>query len=66
MEPQVSEMNNLIFNIYSSSIPNRTVLRDNKDTPRMANGIRAAIEMKNHDNKEYIRLDMRHKYLSLP
>ena len=68
MEPQVSEMNNLIFSIYSSYIPNRTVLCDNKDPPWVANGIRAAIEMemKNHANKEYIRLGMWHKYLRSP
>ena len=63
MESQVSEMNNLLFNIYSSYIPKKTVLCDNKDPPWMANGIRAVIEMKNHANKEYIRLGMRHKYL---
>ena len=37
-------------------------MHDNKDPPRMTNGIRTAIEMKNNAYKEYIRSGMRHNY----
>ena len=33
MESQVSELNNLLLNIYSNYIPNKTVLCDDKDPP---------------------------------
>ena len=62
MEPQVSELNNLLLNIYSSFIPNRTVLCDDKDPPWMINGIRAAIEMKKNAYKEYITLIIHNNY----
>ena len=52
VESQVSELNNLLLNIYSNYIPNKTVLCDAKDPPRMANGFRAVIEMKNNAYKE--------------
>ena len=48
VESQVSELNNLLLNIYSNYIPNKIVLCDDKDPPWMTNGIRAAIEMKNN------------------
>ena len=59
MESQVSELNNLLFNIYSNYIPNKTVLCDDKDPPWMTNGITAVIEIKNNAYKEYIRSGMR-------
>ena len=62
MEFQVSELNDLLLNIYSNYIPNKTVLCDDKDPPRMTNGIRAVFEMKNNVYKEYIRSGMRHNY----
>ena len=62
MESQVSELNNLLLNIYSNYIPNKTVLCDDKDPPWMTNGIRTVIEMKNNAYKEYIRSGMRHNY----
>ena len=55
VESQVSELNNLLLNIYSNYIPNKTVLCDDKDPLWMANGLRAVIEMKNNAYKEYIR-----------
>ena len=55
MESQVSELNNLLLNIYSNYIPNKTVLCDDKDPLWMANELRAVIEMKNNAYKEYIR-----------
>ena len=62
VESQVSELNDLLLNIYSNYIPNKTVLCDDKDPPWMTNGIRTAIEMKNNAYKEYIRSGMRHNY----
>ena len=62
MESQVSELNNLLFNIYSNYISNKTVLCDDKDPPWMTNGITAVIEVKNNAYKEYIRSGMRHSY----
>ena len=53
MESQVSELNDLLLNIYSNYIPNKTVLCDEEDPPWMTNGIRTFIEMKNNDYKEY-------------
>ena len=48
MESQVSDLNNLLLNIYSNYIPNKTVSCYGKDTPWMTNGIKAVIEMKNN------------------
>ena len=62
MESQVSELSDLLLDIYSNYIPNKTVLCDDKDPPWMTNGIRTVIEMKNNAYKEYIRSDMRHNY----
>ena len=62
MESQLSELNDLLLNIYSNYIPNKTVLCDDKDPPWMTNGIRTAIEMKNNTYKECIRSGMRHNY----
>ena len=62
VESQASELNDLLLNIYSNYIPNKTVLCDEKDPPWMTNGIRTAIEMKNNAYKEYIRSGMRHNY----
>ena len=62
VESQVSELNDLLLNIYSNYIPNKTVLCDDKDPPWMTNGIRTVIEMKNNACKEYIRSGMRHNY----
>ena len=53
-------MNDLLFNIYSNYIPNKTVSCDDKDPPWMTSGIRTAIEMKSNAYKEYIRSGMRH------
>ena len=60
VESQVSELNNLLLNIYSNYAPNKTVLCDDKYPSWMTNGIRTVIEMKNNAYKEYIRSDMRH------
>ena len=62
VESQVYDLNNLLLNIYSNYIPNKTVLCDDKDPPWMTNGIRTAIEMKNNAYKEYIRSGTRHNY----
>ena len=62
VESQVSELNDLLLNIYSNYIPNQTVLCDDKDSPWMTNGIRTAIEMKKNAYKKYIRSGMRHNY----
>ena len=62
VESQLSELNDLLLNIYSNYIPNKTVLCDDKDPPWMTNGIRTAIEMKNNTYKECIRSGMRHNY----
>ena len=62
MESQVSELNDLLLNIYSNYIPNKTVLCGGKDPPWMTNGIRVVIEMKKNAYKEYIRSGMRHNY----
>ena len=51
VESQISELNNLLLNIYSNYIPNKTALCDEKDPPWMTNGIRAVIEMKNNAYK---------------
>ena len=53
VESQVSELNDLLLNIYSNYISNKTVLCDEEDPPWMTNGIRTFIEMKNNDYKEY-------------
>ena len=42
----MSELKDLLLNIYSNNIPNKIVLCDDKDHPRMTNGIRAVTEMK--------------------
>ena len=62
VESQVSELNDLLLNIYSNHIPNKTVFCDDKDPPWMTNEIRTGIEMKNNAYKEYIRSGMRHNY----
>ena len=62
VESQMSGLNNLLLNIYSNYIPNKTVLCDDKDPPWMTNGIRAVIEMKNNAYEEYIRSGMMHNY----
>ena len=62
VEFQVSELNDLLLNIYSNYVPNKTVLCDGKDPPWMTNGIRTAVEIKNNTYKEYIRSGMRHNY----
>ena len=65
VESQVSELNNLLLNIYSNYIPNKTVFCDGKDPPWMTNGIRTVIKMKNNAYKEYIRSGMKHNYVRL-
>ena len=62
VESQVSDLNNLLLNIYSNYIPNKTVLFDDKDPPWMTNRIRAVLEMNNNAYKEYIRSGTRHSY----
>ena len=62
MESQVYELNDLLLNIYSSYVPNKTVLCDVKDPPWMTNGIRTPIETKNNAYKEYIKSGMAHNY----
>ena len=62
VESRVSEVNNLLLNIYSNYIPNKIVLCEDKDPPWLANWIRAVIKMKNDAYKEYIRSSMRHNY----
>ena len=47
VESQVSEVNNILLNIYSNYIPNKIVLCEDKDPPWLANWIRAVIKMKN-------------------
>ena len=54
VESRVSEMHNLLLNIYLNYLHNKTVLCDDKDPPWMTNGIRAVIEMKNNAYKEYL------------
>ena len=66
MESQVSELNDLLLNIYSNYIPNTTVLCDDNDPPLITNGTRTTIEMKNNAYKEYIMSDMRHNYYVRP
>ena len=51
VESQVSELNDLLLNIYSNYIPSKTVLCDDKYPPWMTNGIKAVIEMKNNAYK---------------
>ena len=46
VESQVSELNDLLLNISSNCIPNKTFLCDDKDPPWMTNGIETAIGMK--------------------
>ena len=65
MEPQVSELNELLLNIYSNCITNQTVLCDPKYPLWMTNGIKTVIEMKNNAYKEYIKSNMRHDYYVL-
>ena len=55
VESQMSELNNLLLNIYSKYIPNKTVLCDDKDPPWMTNRIRDVIKTKSNAYKEYIR-----------
>ena len=55
VESQVYELSNLLLNIYSNYIPNKTVLCDDKDPPWMTNGIRTVVKMKSNAYKEYIR-----------
>ena len=62
VEFQVSELNDLLLNIYSNYVPNKTVLCDDKDPPWMTNGIRTVVEIKNNAYKEYIRSGMRHNH----
>ena len=62
VESHVSELNDLLLNIYSNYVPNKTVLCDDKNPPWMNNGITTVIEMKNNAYKEYIRSGMRHNY----
>ena len=62
MESQVSELNDLLSNIYSNYIPNKTVLCDGKDSPWKNNRKRTVIEMKNNGYKECIRSGMRHDH----
>ena len=45
VESQISELNNLLLNIYSNYIPSKAVLCNDKDPPGMTNGIRTVIEM---------------------
>ena len=65
VEPQVSELNELLLNIYSNCITNQTVLCDPKYPLWMTNGIKTVIEMKNNAYKEYIKSNMRHDYYVL-
>ena len=62
VESQMSELNNLLLNIYSKYIPNKTVLCDDKDPPWMTNRIRDVIKTKSNAYKEYIRSGMRRNY----
>ena len=39
----LSEFNELFFNFYSSNIPSKTGLCDDKDAPLMYNGIRTLL-----------------------
>ena len=55
-------MNDLLLNIFSNYIPNKTVLCDDKDPPWVINGVRTAIKMKNKPYNEYIRSGRRHDY----
>ena len=48
VESQVSELNNLLLNIYSNYIPDKTVSCYGKDPTWLTNGIKAVIEMKNN------------------
>ena len=52
VESQVSELNNLLLNIYSNYTLSKTVLCDDKDPAWLTNGIRTVIEMKNNAYKE--------------
>ena len=49
---EVSEFNELLLNIYSNYIPNKTVLFEHKDCPWMFDGIKTAIKIKNDAYKE--------------
>ena len=62
VESQVSELNDLLLNIYLNYFPKKTVLCDDKVPPWMSNGIRTSIEMKNNADKEYIRSAMTHDF----
>ena len=62
MEFQVPELNELLLNIYSNYIPNKTVLCDDNGPPVVTNGIRTAIEIKNSAYKEYISSGLMHDY----
>ena len=59
-------MNDLLLNINSNYIPNKTVLCDDKYPPWMTNGIKTVIEMKSNACKEYIWSGMKHnEYIRL-
>ena len=60
VDSQVSELNDLLLNIYSSYIPNKPVLCDDKYPPWMTSGIRTPFEIKNNAYKEYITSEMKH------
>ena len=62
VESQVSQLNNLLLNIYSNYIPKKIVLCDDKYPLWMNNGIRAVIKMKSNAYKGYIRSGMMHNY----
>ena len=62
VESEVSKLSNLLLNICSNYIPNKTVLCDDKDLSRMTNEITTVIEMKGNDYKEYIRSGQMHNY----
>ena len=64
-EYQISELSNILLNIYSNYISNKTVLCDVEGPSWMTNAIRAAIEMKNNAYKVYIRSGMMHNYWNL-
>ena len=55
-------MNDLLLNIYSNYIRNKTILCDDKDPSWMTNGITTVTENKNNAYKKYIRSGMRHNY----
>ena len=62
VEFQISELNDLILNIYANYFPKNYILCKDKDSPWMTIGIRTTIKMKNNPYKEHIRSGMRHDY----